>query len=84
MRVSGHGFTDNLWGKRARALVKSAQRLKDSNWEQIQEHTLVHVQRSEHDLDNENGEGSGGVDVDALNPYTEIDINWWVIKLLIR
>ncbi|KAI9429509.1 hypothetical protein H4582DRAFT_2089056 [Lactarius indigo] len=69
-----NGFTDALWGKRARKLVKSTQRLKEANWAQIQEHVSIYLQATDHDLDEENGE-SGGADVNAIGLHAQIEID---------
>lgn len=71
-RASGCGFTDSLWGKRARAVVQSAQRLRDSNWDEIQAHVSAQMQGVDHD-DDENKGDSGSVGIDA---YAQIEIDW--------
>ncbi|KAI9430410.1 hypothetical protein H4582DRAFT_2086922 [Lactarius indigo] len=73
-RVPGHGFTDNLWGSRARALVKSTQRLKDSHWSQIQDRASIYLRGTDHD--EENGEDSGGVGAEATSLHAQIEIDW--------
>jgi len=73
--VSGNGFTDNLWGKRARTLVKSAERLKNSNWTQIQEHATVYLQGADHDHDEETKEDAGGAEAEAMSLHAQIDID---------
>ncbi|KAI9443940.1 hypothetical protein H4582DRAFT_2053702 [Lactarius indigo] len=73
-RVPGHGFTDNLWGSRARALVKSTQRLKDSHWSQIQDRASIYLRGTDHD--EENGEDSRGVGAEATSLHAQIEIDW--------
>lgn len=75
-RSSGHSFTDNLWGKRARVLVQSTQQLKESNWVQIEAHASACFQGADHN-DEENGGETTGV-VAGVDMYAQIEIDWYV------
>ncbi|KAI9439683.1 hypothetical protein H4582DRAFT_2056409 [Lactarius indigo] len=71
--VRGYGFTDKVWGSRAHAVVMSTQRLKDSNWAEIQDHASVYLQGTDHD--EENGEDSGYVKAGAMSLHAQIEID---------
>ncbi|KAH9016817.1 hypothetical protein EDB85DRAFT_2155619 [Lactarius pseudohatsudake] len=69
----GNGFTDNPWGKRAREVVQSTNRLKDSHWAQIEEYAYVYLQGPGHDSDE--GHGEDNVETDAVGVRANIDID---------
>jgi hypothetical protein len=76
-RASGHGFTDNLWGKRARALVQSTERLKEANWDQIEAQASLHFHGAADDDDDDSKEVPAGAGVEL---YAQIEIDWCVIS----
>lgn len=67
---SGNGFTDSLWGEKARVLVGSTQQLEEANWDQIEAHASVHFQGVDHD-DEEDGEDVGA----GIEVYAQIEID---------
>ena len=71
----GHGFTDKPWGKRARELVGSTKRLKDSNWARIDEEASIYIQSLDHDSEDGDRDGEDDAEVDMR---ANIDIDWYV------
>lgn len=75
-RSSGHGFSDSLWGARARALVESTRRFGASHWVQIEALASVYFQGADHDDEQDKMDAAGsGVQVDM---YAQIEIDWCV------
>jgi hypothetical protein len=72
---NGTRFTDNLWGKRVRALVESVQWLKGPNWGQIEAHASIHFQGADHD----NEETGGDAGITSIGVYAQIEIDWCVL-----
>jgi hypothetical protein len=72
---NGTRFTDNLWGKRVRALVESVQWLKGPNWDQIEAHASIHFQGADHD----NEETGGDAGITSIGVYAQIEIDWCVL-----
>ncbi|KAH8983440.1 hypothetical protein EDB92DRAFT_2117452 [Lactarius akahatsu] len=64
-RVSGHGFTEALWGRSARAFVRSTERLMDSHWEEIRDHASKYL-RADRDRDEENEMYPGGAEAETM------------------
>jgi hypothetical protein len=75
----GHGFTDQPWGKRVCEAMQSTRRLKDHNWAQIEEHTSIYIQITDHTSDE--GHGEDDIQAEASGMHANIDIDWYVHPL---
>jgi hypothetical protein len=69
--VPGQGFTDSLWGSKARALVTSTYKLQELNWTQIQENSAIQM-IGEKEKAHESREAAA----DAMSLHAQIEIDW--------
>jgi hypothetical protein len=74
-RVSGNGFTDTLWGSRARSLVDSTERLRKHHWDRIEDYASAYFPADPGRNDEDDGEDVVGA---AVAEYDQIDIYWYV------
>jgi len=80
--VRSFGFTDNLWGSKAREFVKTMKRLIDQHWEEIVEHTVTFMTFNTFDSDNENNVNNANDDTESLNLHAVIDLDWCIRHLI--
>ena len=70
------GFTENLWGNKAREFVKTTMRLTDKHWEDITKNTASFMSTVILNLDNEsNGNNNGNTEMVSPNPRSIIDLD---------
>ena len=74
--IRGLGFTENLWGNKAREFVKTTMRLTDKHWEDITENTASFMSTVILDSDDEsNGNNNGDAEMVSPNPRSIIDLD---------
>ena len=74
--VRGVGFTENLWGGKARNFVKTTMRLTDDHWAKVIEHATSFMTTSTVDSDNEHNSNEIDPDTGLSNPRATIDLDW--------
>ena len=74
--VRGVGFTENLWGRKARDFVKTTMRLTDDHWAEVIDQAASFITTSMVDSDNENNTNDIDTDMGPPNPRATIDLNW--------
>lgn len=77
VRASGVGFTETLWGQKARDFVDTTERLLEEHWDGIIEHSMFFMANAQvFDSDDENkADGDGDGDTEPLNPRAVIELD---------
>ena len=77
--VCGLGFTENLWGGKARDFVKTTTQLTKTHWEEIIERAAAFVVTNTLDSDNEINANKNDTDTETIpNMCATIDLDWCV------
>ncbi|KAH9070765.1 hypothetical protein EDB83DRAFT_2314002 [Lactarius deliciosus] len=73
------GFTESLWGSKAREFVKTTTRLTDKHWDDVTEHAATFM--TSHALESDEESGTNA-ETESLNPRAAIDLDWCVCRFL--
>lgn len=73
----GLGFTDNLWGNKAREFVKTTTQLTVEHWGEIVEHTASFMNTTTLDSEDESN-NNVNAEAESPNPRAVIDLDWCV------
>ncbi|KAH8979761.1 hypothetical protein EDB92DRAFT_2118630 [Lactarius akahatsu] len=71
----GLGFSDSLWGNKAREFVKTTTRLTEKHWEEIIDHTAIFMNTYTIDSDDEGNTNNTDAETDIPNPRALIDLD---------
>ncbi|KAH9024687.1 hypothetical protein EDB85DRAFT_2292499 [Lactarius pseudohatsudake] len=77
--IRGVGFTESLWGSKAREFVKTTTRLTDKHWDDVTEHAAIFM--TGHALESDE-ESSINAETESLNPRAAINLDWCVRRFL--
>ncbi|KAH9022142.1 hypothetical protein EDB84DRAFT_1441288 [Lactarius hengduanensis] len=71
----GLGFSDSLWGNKAREFVKTTTRLTEKHWEEIIDHTAIFMNTYTIDSDDEGNTNNTDAETDIPNSRALIDLD---------
>ncbi|KAI9434180.1 hypothetical protein H4582DRAFT_809927 [Lactarius indigo] len=69
----GLGFSDSLWGSKAREFVKTTTRLTERHWEEVIDHTTIFM--NTHTIESDDEGNTTDVETDIPNPRALIDLD---------
>lgn len=73
------GFTEILWGRKAREFIKMMVRLMEENWGDIIEHAAPFVTTTI-SVNSDNEDDDADADTELPNARAVIDLDWYVVQ----